>query len=308
MKGVVGRAKGEARRMRLSESSHVMASARARRVAQPVVLEGLGRPEYRLLSYEEAGALLVDERYQRLRVTTMVNDLIHVLSEGGAVLDPITVAQRPDGCRYILDGQQRFWAHSELKRQLPAMIYKVPGGAEGLEVERRAFQVLNTRKAILGDHYVKAWHGPVGEMIRRAESKPDSPLYCRVNFSGTTKRSFGAGVLVRALVAVMGGRAIGAMSRALQVADAILAKPGNEARALAMLALVASVFPAGIRMNYCAALALGEAARARWDAAGRPTLPGEAALKALRRINWLTVAPSTSTKFMPLVRAEIDRR
>ena len=307
MKGAFGRAKGEVRRQTLSESPHVLAAARGRRSWQPVVLERMGRPEYRVLSVEEMAGLRVDERYQRVRVSSMVNDLIHVLSEGGAVLDPITVAQRPDDQRFILDGQQRFWAHSELKRPLPALVYRVPGGDEGLEIERKAFHVLNQKAAVSGDHHVKAWHGPVGDLVRRWESKPDSPLYCRINFSSATRRSFPAGVLLRCLVAAMGGRSLGGILRLLPIADGLLAKPGHPARVEAVARTLAAIFPADVRMSYVAAMAIGEIAEQRWERA-TPAPPNEASTRALRRINWLTVAPTSSAKFLPLVRAEIDKR
>ena len=76
-------------------------------------------------------SLGIDLRYQRGEVRRLVYALAQVLADGGQQLDPIAVAVRPDGSRWIVDGQQRWRAHRIAGLPIKARLYRVDSFDDG---------------------------------------------------------------------------------------------------------------------------------------------------------------------------------
>lgn len=146
-------------RRKLTESE--IANATRVRKRQGLVVGKLSNPEYRVFSPAELTQLNIDESYQRMQIKTQVNDLAHVLRQGGEIPDPITVAQRPDKSLWIIDGQQRFWAHMDVQKPLKAMVYKVAD----VEEEKNIFLAMDRHVKVTPAYFVKAWPGEASKLL-----------------------------------------------------------------------------------------------------------------------------------------------
>jgi len=163
-----------ARSRRLEE----LEAAARKRTRAILVAEGIGLPEVGVLNPSDFPKINVDQvTYQRHR-TNEVNELIHVLRNGGKFPQPIAVAVRPDGSWYLVDGLQRFSAAVECDEPLPMLLYK----STGARAEAVLFQILNRHVALQRDTTVKAWQGPGAEMIRAAAAHPSHGLHNQVRF------------------------------------------------------------------------------------------------------------------------------
>jgi hypothetical protein len=285
---------------KLAESDEVRKVHLGRRLAQPLVLTGFGPGKFKVLTLKEMDELQLGP-YQRLKIGNWVNVLIHVLMAGGEIPQPITVSQRPDGSRYIVDGQQRYWACVEAKHPCPAMIYEV--GGDFLRVEEMAFIILNHNKAVRSNYIVHAWPGEVGDLIRKAGESPQSPLFNRVMFGSNNKsRVVEASVLTRSICFLLSeGEVHGSIHAALGTADTLLRlRPQGRRMAEAFFQLLGNVFVKG-RCYHHVVAAFAVAARRRWDTFADPHQPTAKELASLRRVNWRTAAPSAEVKYRSML-------
>ncbi len=295
------------RRRKLSESQAVQESNLARRLHQPVVVTGVEMARtITMIQPSQFGKLNVDERYQRVRIGDEVNDIIHVIRAGGAIPDPIDVAERPDGSWWILDGQQRYWGHEETQQPLRALIHKV----YSFEAESKLFVIFNSRRKVRPIVIVKGWQGPTGDYLRKLNESKDSPLRGQIDFGNNTKLPIAANCLVRGiLVATTGMTGVGgdAATALLPRTDAALRAHGRMAWAEAYVQLVALVFGKHSgRVRAMPLRALGDVAYRRYMNAGRVTFPKSTDL--LRRVNWDTCVPKHTQQYFPMMVELIERR
>lgn len=280
-----------------------------RRVSPPLIVRELRRGRYILIAVTDHGRLGVDERYQRIKITPLINTLYHVLREGGTIPDPISVAQRIDGSWWILDGQQRYWAYVDAKLPIPAIVFEVPD----FETERSLFLVLNDRRRVKADHIVQAWPGPGASYLRELNVKANSPLRDGIDFGRHGTRPYGAAILSKACVALL-YRAptgwTGQINAILMRFDAAVAQGGSVVRMDAFMRLLAFLVPPEVRsqkFRFLPIIALAKVAAERW-VGPRIELPSIRSLASLRRIKWESVAPSPAIKFLPLLITEVDKR
>jgi hypothetical protein len=289
-------------RRKLSESQAVLNNAAARRVAEPLIIRGLPPPKRVLLPVADMKKVNVDERYQRTRITHLVNRLIHVLKSGGVIPDAISLARRGDGSLWILDGQQRFLAHWDCEIPVQSDVFEVTS----LEQEMQIFQALNDRVNVRPDILVKSWIGAVGVLVRAWSTKPEYTGH--VNFGmGNLSASYGSTTLVRGILAASAGlMPNGSVKTILARADAALKDPNGFKRAEAYLRLIPLVFPpVKGRLKMLPAIALGRVAYRHWHDA--VTIPSPTVYERLKRIRWDRIAPSHAAQFCPLLEGAIER-
>lgn len=298
------------RPQKLSESKAVQESNLARRLHAPVIVTGVDMAKtITIIQPSQFGRLNVDESYQRVRIGNEVNDIIHVIRSGGAIPDPIDVAERPDGSWWILDGQQRYWAHDETKEPLRALIHKVYTH----EAESKLFVVFNSRRKVRPIIIVKGWPGPTGDFLRKLNTSPTSPLVGMIDFGNNSKLPLAANNLVRGILTVTTGMSRNsrgggdAATVLLPRTDAALKVTGRMAWAEAYVQLVAMVFgKSDARVRAMPLQALAEVAHQRYKAAGRVTFP--ASTELLRRMNWDTCVPKHTDQYYPMMVEKIQRR
>ena len=303
-----GAKKGEHRKRTLVESDAIREVARRRSVGQPLIIvteEGVRFEGVRTVNQGSFKRIGIEERYQRVKLTAFVNELIHVLKAGGKVLDPVSVAVRPDDTWWLVDGQQRFYAHLECDLPMLAAFYRVAD----FEAERTLFIALNRKVSVNAATMVKAWAGPSAAAVREAHDKPGGPLEGRVNFGRHAGRTFDASIVIKGMLGASAGLfGNGAIERLLTRTDA--AMQTNQAaaeRAEAFLRLIAQVFP-GPRARVLPIIALGMVAYRRWTAGGHPTMPDGMALRRLRQTNWDAIAQVHARRFFPVFEQWIEAR
>jgi hypothetical protein len=296
------------RRDKMSQSAAVMAAVQARSLVAPTMVRGvILAARVTVIDPKDFGRLGVDERYQRLRITNQINMLVKVLRGGGQVADPIDVAERPDGSWWIVDGQQRFWAHDECQAPLRANIHKV----KDLASETALFLALNARRKVSARVTIKGWQGPTGDFVRWCNESDQSPIRGLVDFGNNSKLPIDATTLVKGALAVNTGLlANGDMgTRVLPRADVALAVTGARAWAEEYVRLLAAVFDTNTnagKVRILPALALARVAHRKYSAAGRPVFPKTCSL--LRRCNWDTIVPTHASRFLPMLEGEVEKR
>jgi hypothetical protein len=278
-----------------------------RRLRRPPVVTGILSTRFAIIPAAELGALRIDETYQRGRIDGMAQDLIYVLRNKGQVPSPIHVVERENGARFIVDGQQRFWAHMDVEVDLPALIHRV----KDFETEKLLFIALNSYARVSPGIMVRSWPGPSASLIVEVSETKDHPLYRRVNFGlhGRGRAglgSFGAVALLHGIATVADGAiARGHIVHLLSSADARVTKAAARARADTLLRFAPEVFlsvaPRPIFLR-----SLAQVSHTRWG--NEPALPRDSVLTALRRINWKDLIPEYTDRFRPLVVAEIEKR
>src|SRR5262245_3744723 len=297
------------RRMTMAKSDAMLNHARRSMVSRPMILvEDLGAPRMKLFTPDDQRKLNVDERYQRVRVTAMVNELIHVLKAGGKIADPISVAERLDGTWWIVDGQQRHWAASECNVDLQGAIYKVAS----FDQERTLFLALNRKATVKPNTICRAWTGPAGEMLRAVVGE-GGPLEGRVSVRWASEGIMESLTFVRsALAATTGIVGSKGAERVLTRLDGELKQRSGARQVVEAFArLVAETFadchPRDSRPPALAVFALGLVAYDRWKN-GVTKMPPAGNLHRLRGIKWRNVAPTSAERFMPLFIEEINKR
>jgi hypothetical protein len=246
----------------------------------------------------------IDDRYQRSEITAQVNTLIHVIKDGGVIPDPITVAERPDGSRWIVDGQQRFWAHLDTEKPIQAMVYKV----NSFDDELALFNVLNNNVRLTAAARIAAWPGEAGKIIRDLADNPSSPLYRRVSLIAASGGAIiSTPPLLRGLTtAISNVQGNGGMERVLTTFDRAYKKDPNRSNMLAYLyaTVIANVFvrDGGSVLRYVPAIAFGRVCYEAFGSLKKPEqarMPSDGQYSRLRKINWDRIAPSAQILWLP---------
>jgi len=294
-------------RRKLSESPAILAAGKGRRSRDTLLVTGvvLGT-EVTILKPSELKRLNIDEGYQRLRITSEVNDLIHVIRDGGQIPAPVQVVERPDGTWWIVDGQQRFWAHFDCDAPLRVLIHKVKDRIS----EQRLFRALNTQIRINSDTTIKGWDGISGKLLHSIAEDDWSPFKGLVAFTSNRSLPLSATLLAKGVYSVAtGGIPLGAMEkRILPRLDTELRKPGTEVWVREWVRLSAAVFEPkrGTRVPPLPFTALGRVAHRRYGLAGRPIFPESC--YALKRANLVGITPTQSQRYIAVVEQAIEQR
>lgn len=278
----------------------------AKRKVKPIIITGIISSRFELIPPEKLDTLKIDDTYQRDKVELIVSVLSYVLRHGGAVPSPIHIVERRDGARYIVDGQQRWWAHIDAGKAIEAKIYRVDSYA----TERDLFIILNELSRLGPGTLIHAYGGPSAAIISAAAEDREHPLFHKVNYgirglgvSGVG--TIGAKVLLMGLQAVTGSPATSKLLVILTTIDKSLASGAARARAEVFLHLVPAIFSnSPPKLVYCKAL--GVVARERWGLS--PSLPKDTVLKAIRSIKWTEVVPDPLLKYQSVFEDAIRKK
>lgn len=301
------RAGKQVRNRRLAESAKVNAAADAKRLRKQVMVTGVVVADrITVIQPDQFSQLNVDEQYQRLRIGDEVNALISVIRAGGAIPDPVDISERPDGSWWIVDGQQRFWAHFETKTPLRAHIHKV----DSIVAEVNLFIALNSRRKLGSKAVLKGWPGPAGELVRRLNISDKSPLKGMIDNANNSKLPLDSITIVKGVLAALTGMYPSGDTATflLPRVDSALRQTGAAAWADAFAQLVGAVFggKAGQgRVRVLPVIALGRVAYRKYTAAGRPVFPSSCV--RMRAVNWDTLVPTHARQYLPLIEEKIEK-
>lgn len=282
----------------------VLARADAQRIVTPLVVTLRPGSVYTVIDPKDFPRINVDESYQRLVIKTLVNTLIYVLRNGGDIPAPIHMAERLDGSWWILDGQQRFWAHYETGTPLKAWIHKV----QNIQEERDLYIVLNRKVQQSAMNVVKSSNSHISGFIRHWDESDQSPMYRRINFGSHSGRPYDCTVLVRGVSAAVSGTMLpGPMDNILDRTDVEWKKNvvHNNKIADAFLELTTLVWPGPYRVRSLAATAFGIVCHKKWE--NGVVLPTRTSIAAMRRINWEILAPSKAVKYLSVYVNAIEK-
>jgi hypothetical protein len=301
-------AKTDLRRSLLNEK--VLVAQGKTRMRTTLIVEGISDPTSHMIEPAEFTRLEIDARYQRGR-TNEVNDLIHVLKNGGKVYDPVTLCRRKGGeTLYIVDGHQRFWAHHDCGLPMPAIIYE----STGWEAEALLFQAMNMRRGLTPDIIVKSHQGPGAALLRKVAAEESQLIFNRVHFGPPGRRQFSAANLMRAMLSV--SRDVVPTGQITQICarvdHAFANDPAARQRCDALLRLIPRVFAPGVSPRGLAIIALARVAEQRWR--GKKTadpinlLPPPAVTTRIGHINWPLFCTSFAMTHIHNVVAEVAKR
>lgn len=264
-----------------AESKAVHANAEKRSQYKPVIVQGISPGELITVTPKQFDKIDIDPSYQRGE-TYMVGQIVRALLSGGSVLDPVTLCQRKGSdTMWVVDGHQRVCAFQQVGKPFTAMLHK----SESAEAERQFFIALNAKNSVSANVIVKAWNGPSGAMLRKANESPEHPLYDRINFqAGGNESRLSASAVMHALLAVTGAYTSGRTEVVMARIDlAISSKSMARARAEHFLRLLGMISPKGM-LPYLVIRAIAEVARERWDR--DVYLPKRSVIERLSNRNW----------------------
>lgn len=287
----------------LATSPAVMKSMESRRGTPLIVPDTVKVFGMHRLSVAESEDLRIDTRYQRDEVTNEVNDLIVVLKKGGVIPDPISVAERKygDRKRYIVDGQQRWWAHVDTGTPIQAIIYHV----NSFEDEVALFHALNTVTRVTPETRLRSLPGPAGEALRKLNEQQGSALYQKITFTPGGGQ-FGAMIVLRGMTALLSNtKTNGGLDRVAPVFDRYYRMNPKVAEKMVeyYTTLIGLVFE-DQRLNSVAAVALGRMAYAAFLHGGE--LPSGQQLRRLKSLKWEGLSPTHAMKWLPTVVAAVQ--
>lgn len=276
------------RRATRATSEAVRQVSERRSLRAPLVIKGISPGKLVTITPSMFGKLDVDPGYQRGK-TTMVGKIVRALQAGGLVLDPVTLCIRKgdkNGTLWIVDGFQRTCAHQQLNLPFQAMVHE----SEDMEAERHFFLALNERRNVSANVTVKAWNGPVGELLRKAEEDFQHPLYRRINFAQCSNEArIAAASLVRALFSVIGiDSGAGNTSYILARLDTAMKDRLERARIEHFLRLAGKVWAKG-SPKLIVLRSLASVARERWFE--EVDLPSPRVIERLQAKNWAADVP-----------------
>lgn len=270
------------RKDRRVDSPAVAAASEAKATFKPVLVKGIGEGELIEVKPSMFARLDIDPAYQRGE-TSMVGTILRVLQAGGKVLDPVTLCHRKgdDKTLWVVDGYQRVCAHQETKLPFMAMLHQ----SEDAEAEHQFFIALNARRAVAPNVIAKAWVGPSGTAMRRANESPEHPLYDRVNFSQSQNETrIAASCLAKGMLCVVGfPRSGGRIDVIMSKTDTGMAKQMPKARVEHYLRLVGMVCPVGF-LPALVLRALGTVAQERWITDIK--MPNRKVIERLKTTQW----------------------
>lgn len=267
-----------------ASSASVHASFEKRATHKPVIVEGIGEGKLITVHPSQFKLLDVDPAYQR-GATTMVTQIYRALQAGGKVIDPVTLCKRKGtGDRmWIVDGHQRVCAYQQAAMPFQAMLHE----SDDVESEKSLFIALNSKRALSANVIVKAWTGPVGNMLRKANESMEHPLYGRINFTQSASDSkIAASSLVRSVLCVIGvDKSGGRVEQNLSRIDMAMSKPLNKAKVEHFLRLIGRVSPSGT-LPALVLRAIGTIADERWDKTENLSLPTNKSIEKMRTKQW----------------------
>lgn len=245
-------------------SEAVAAASEKRSLAKPIAVKGISQGQLVQIAVKEFGKLDVDPGYQRGR-TTMVNQIVRALQAGGLVLDPVTLCIRKgskDGKLWIVDGYQRVCAFQTLKLPFMAMVHH----SDAVEAEAEFFISLNSRRNVSANVIVKAWAGPISEVLVKVNGDFLHPLYNRINFEqSSNKNRFAASTLVKGLLHVTGSDSSMSINLQLSRLDTAIKVPLLKARCEHLLRIIGQVTKPATTLPAIVVRALAVVARERWE-------------------------------------------
>jgi hypothetical protein len=302
------------RKRSILATSEKARQAYLQRRGEPLVLGDDVKPfGVRRMPYKDLLKLRIDLSYQREEVTDKVNELIHVIREGGVIPDPITVAQRPDNTLYIVDGQQRWWAAIDTETSLEVKIMRVANH----DAEVKLFHVLNNKATIAPRHVIRSWPGKCGDVLRLLATSSASALQGQIDFSASGVARAPATSMVRGLVTLVGGATGGGVTRSLQSFDFRFEEnpQWTMVAAFKYAEVVASIFDSTVEgtLRSVVAVALARLCRRRWrtcdptDNGDGWAVPTRAQYEKLQKIGWQKLVPTPAMKWAPVVEAEIRK-
>jgi hypothetical protein len=283
------------RRNTRAESAAVAAHHDKRAAHKPVMVEGIGPGELITVTPGMFSMLDVDPAYQRGE-TSMVGQIVRALQGGGKVLDPVTLCQRRGSDKYwIVDGYQRVCAFQQLRLPFQAMLHK----SSSVEDEKSFFVALNARRAVSPNVIVKAWTGPIGAIMRKANESFEHPLSGRINFTQSANATrFAASSLLRACLSVIGqDKSGGRVEVLLSRLDLAMSNSIQRARVEHFLRLIGRISPTGY-MPVIVMRAIATVAFEHWEKVVE--MPSPKVMERMRVKQW---AASTVLveKYLPIL-------
>lgn len=282
----------------------------------PLTVTGVGEPEYAVFDPPDHRRLNIDESYQRMQIRLHVNQMISILESGGEIPEPIAVARRPGGTLWIVDGQQRYWAHWHAQKPLRALIYDV----QTLDQERQLFIVMNKTKAVSPGWKVRAWPGPSRELLLWMANGEDSPYQGRIVFGegggrqtahdDNVMRPVVASIIVKGLgCALTDGKtfhsATDRIETTMEKIDRLIRTERERTYKVAKMygVLLNNTF-GNRRPGRIEAIALGFAAAQRWAGlrvSDAWPLPTNRENQKLAEFPWVKYAPSSQAQWIPVL-------
>jgi hypothetical protein len=256
------------------------------------------------LSLDDTMDLRIDTRYQREEVTIEVNTLIHVLKKGGMIPDPVSVVERKydDRKRYIVDGQQRWWAHVDCGVPLAVVIYHV----SSYEDEVALFHALNTVTRVTPENRLRSLPGPAGNTIRRLNETPTSPLFGQISFVEKGTFRIGGMVLLRGLTALVSNtKPVGGLDRIAPAFDRYYTmNPKAADRLIEQYAVLVSQIFEDERVRSVPAVAIGRMLYATLASQGE--MPTAMQIRRLKALRWAKLTPTPGMQWLPTVVAAVQ--
>jgi hypothetical protein len=284
----------------LASSPNTLKAHEARRGQPLIVPQTVKRFGMFTLNADEIMELRVDTRYQREEVTNEVNALIVVLKKGGMIPDPISVAERKygDRKRYIVDGQQRWWAHVDTSTPLAAVIYHV----SSYDDEVALFHALNSQVRVSPETRLRSLPGPAGDTLRRLSGDTTSPLFGKISFADRGPMKFGAMVILRGMTALIANiKPVGGLDRVSPSFDRVYKQnPRLADRMIDQYAWLLSQVFEDDRVRSVAAVALGRMLYAAYANHGGE-MPTVQALRKLKSLKWERFCPTPGLQWLPTV-------
>lgn len=276
----------------------------------PILVTEVRRGEVKVFPVEDLESLLIDERYQRAENRTHVNQMVATLNAGGMIPDPIKVVVRHDGAYFIVDGQQRWWAHWVAQKPIAAQLYHLDSGVDALSVERAMFTAFNNFVRPSASVRVSSWPGPSGNLMRYLNEAEESPIRTEVGFLGGSTR-YPSASLLKGVLAALGSYPRGRVEELLGSLDLVIRNCRDyddiKRRAVLYAAVLKSVFENRQRINWLVARALGMVCGKKWR--GRdPYTPSAAEGHRLAQANWDAYAPHAREEIIAILMAEIEKR
>ncbi len=231
-------------------------------------------------------SLQIDERYQGGETRRWVYQLARALADGGQQIEPIVIAVRPDGSRWIVDGQQRWRAHRIAGVPIKARVYHV----STFEAEQKLFLLLNDRKAKPATTKVMATPGEGAVLIKHLNTSDQSALRGDISTESGVRAKCPASTAARWLVALFTGTrpssvhdVMSALNEAIETDKASAYK-----RAEMLAVILAKVFHES-KIPSLAPRAIALVCRGRWDGATVTdafSMPTARQVGKLQRVNW----------------------